>query len=59
VRSCNSSPESTPVEYKEKLAESVAQGVAALGNTYGGIMLIGVTDDRRIVGVNGEMSQYL
>lgn len=44
-------PESPTVEYKEKLADTVARGVAALANTYGGIMLIGVTDNRKIVGV--------
>jgi predicted HTH transcriptional regulator len=44
-------PEMPTVEYKEKLAESVARGVAALANTYGGVMLIGVTDHRKIVGV--------
>jgi Putative DNA-binding domain len=44
-------PESPTVEYKQQMANTVARGVAALANTYGGILLIGVTDDRRIVGV--------
>lgn len=48
-------PESPTVEYKEKLAEGVARGIAALANTYGGIMLIGVTNDREIVGVKASV----
>jgi Schlafen, AlbA_2 len=44
-------PESPTVEYKQSLADTVARGVAALANTYGGILLIGVTNDRKIVGV--------
>jgi hypothetical protein len=44
-------PESPTVEYKQTMADTVARGVAALANTYGGILLIGVTDDRKLVGV--------
>ncbi|MBF9071733.1 AlbA family DNA-binding domain-containing protein [Streptacidiphilus fuscans] len=42
-------PEAPTVEYKEKMADTVARGVAALANTYGGLLLIGVTDDTRLV----------
>ncbi len=46
-------PEAPTVEYKEKMADSVARGVAALANTYGGLLLIGVTDKTRSAkGVN-------
>lgn len=42
-------PEAPTIEYKEQMAESIARGVAALANTYGGLLLVGVTDDARIV----------
>jgi Putative DNA-binding domain len=45
-------PEAPTVEYKEQMADTVARGVAALANTYGGLLLIGVTDkDRTVRGV--------
>jgi len=31
--------------------DTIACGVAALGNTYGGLLLVGVTDDRIVRGV--------
>ncbi|MFI1177517.1 helix-turn-helix domain-containing protein [Streptomyces melanogenes] len=42
-------PEAPTVEYKEQMAESIARGVAALANTYGGLLLVGVTDKTRVV----------
>ena len=42
-------PESPTVEYKEQMTDSIARGVAALANTYGGLLLVGVTDHTRIV----------
>lgn len=42
-------PEAPTVEYKEQMADTVARGVAALANTYGGLLLIGVTDKTRVV----------
>jgi predicted HTH transcriptional regulator len=44
-------PESPVVEYKEQFAATTAKGVAALANTYGGLLLIGVTDARIVKGV--------
>lgn len=44
-------PESPTVEYKEQMTSTIAKGVAALANTYGGLLLVGVTDDRQIKGV--------
>jgi hypothetical protein len=44
-------PESLTLEYKESMADTIAWGVAALANTYGGLLLIGVSDDRQIRGV--------
>lgn len=44
-------PEAPTVEYKGQMANTIAKGVAALANTYGGLLLVGVTDDREIRGV--------
>lgn len=44
-------PEAPTVEYKEKLGPTLARGVAALANTYGGLLLVGVSDQRQITGV--------
>ncbi len=44
-------PEAPTVEYKEQMADTIAKGVAALANTYGGLLLVGVTDDRVVKGV--------
>ncbi|MEV2241291.1 ATP-binding protein [Micromonospora sp. NPDC049891] len=44
-------PESPVVEYKEQFTQTIAKGVAAMANTYGGLMLIGVTDKRDVKGV--------
>jgi predicted HTH transcriptional regulator len=43
-------PESPTVEYKQQMAETIAKGVAALANTYGGLLLVGVADDRTVRG---------
>ncbi|MFG2918102.1 helix-turn-helix domain-containing protein [Kitasatospora sp. NPDC048298] len=44
-------PEAPTVEYKEKLGPTLARGVVALANTYGGLLLVGVSDQRKIIGV--------
>ena len=44
-------PESPTIEYKEQMADTIAKGVAALANTYGGLLLVGVSDDRIVRGV--------
>ncbi|MBE1537064.1 AlbA family DNA-binding domain-containing protein [Actinomadura algeriensis] len=44
-------PEAPTVEYKANMSSTLAKGVAALANTYGGLLLVGVTDERQIVGV--------
>lgn len=56
-------PESLTLEYKSDYASGLVKTVAAMANSYGGIILVGVTDSRqvarnptadRIVGVPGE-----
>ncbi|NJP27774.1 ATP-binding protein [Microbispora sp. SCL1-1] len=44
-------PEAPTIEYKADMTSSIAKAVAALANTYGGLVLVGVTDDRKITGV--------
>ncbi len=47
-------PESLTLEFKEKYSPGVVKSIAALANTYGGLILIGVTDKpgpNRLVGV--------
>jgi hypothetical protein len=47
-------PESLTLEYKESFAQKIPDSVAAMANTYGGLILVGVTErnlDDRIIGV--------
>jgi hypothetical protein len=44
-------PESLTLEYKRQKPQEVARSVAAMANSYGGIVLVGVADDRSLVGV--------
>jgi Schlafen, AlbA_2 len=44
-------PEVPTVEYKAQVADTIAEAVAGLANTYGGLLLVGVTDDRQVRGV--------
>ena len=37
-------PESLTLEYKEKYSQSLVKSVAAMANSYGGLILVGVTD---------------
>lgn len=50
-------PESLTLEYKESFAQKIPDSVAAMANTYGGLILVGVTErnlDDRIIGVPEE-----
>jgi predicted HTH transcriptional regulator len=51
--------ESSRLEFKRKLSspEKIAKEIAALANTRGGQLLIGVDDDGTIVGVRSEKSE--
>lgn len=47
-------PESLTLEYKEKYTDNIIKSVASLANSYGGLILVGVTDKvqpDRLVGV--------
>src|SRR4051812_8607187 len=49
----DASPESLTLEYKERYTRRIAESVAAMANSYGGVILVGVTDagEDRLVGV--------
>ena len=50
--------ESLTVEYKQEFARDLPECVAAMANTYGGLILVGVTDEHspdRLAGVDGEV----
>jgi predicted HTH transcriptional regulator len=47
-------PESPTIEYKEQMYDTIARGAVALGNTYEGLLLAGVTDDRIVRGVKDK-----
>jgi|SRR5579884_1027313 len=44
-------PESLTLEYKEGFTPNLVKSIAAMANTYGGLILVGATDQRQIVGV--------
>lgn len=44
-------PESLTVEYKEKFSPNLIKTVAAMANSYGGLIFVGVTDQRSLAGV--------
>ncbi len=52
-------PEGLTLEYKETYSREIVKSVAAMANTYGGIILVGVKDQPdsdRLVGVDGSIS---
>ncbi len=49
--------ESPTIEYKGQMCDTIARGVAALGNTYGGLLLVGVTDDRIVRGEDDRVGR--
>jgi predicted HTH transcriptional regulator len=54
--------ENTYIEFKREIpsSEKIAREIAAIANTHGGTLLVGVDDDGTIVGVQGhEEEEYL
>jgi hypothetical protein len=47
-------PESLTIEYKEKYSKGLVDSIAAMANSYGGVILVGVSDQRDLVGVPEE-----
>lgn len=55
--------ESLTLEYKERYSENLIKAVAAMANTYGGLVIVGVTDnpqENRLIGVEpGAVEQIV
>ncbi len=51
--------ESSTIEFKRKITtpDKVAKELCAFANTKGGVLLIGIDDDRKVVGVDSEKSE--
>src|SRR5579871_457949 len=47
-------PETESLECKESWSDDCLKALAALANTQGGTLLVGVSDDGRVVGWNGD-----
>ncbi len=47
-------PESLTLEYKARFSKGLVDSVAAMANSYGGVILVGVTDQRSLVGVGED-----
>lgn len=46
--------ESLTLEYKSILNDKVVESIAALANTYGGLILVGISDTRKVVGIHPD-----
>ena len=46
------------VELKEQFSEGVLKTISAFANTSGGVILIGVKDNKEVVGVNLKASEF-
>ncbi len=49
--------ENERVEFKEKITKEIAKDLCALANTEGGYLIIGVSDDKRIVGTKEDLEK--
>jgi ATP-dependent DNA helicase RecG len=46
------------IELKEQFSEGVLKTISAFANTSGGVILIGVNDDKEVVGVNLKVGEF-
>ena len=46
------------IELKEQFSEGVLKTISAFANTNGGVILIGVNDDKEVVGVNLKVGEF-
>ncbi len=46
------------IELKEQFSEGVMKTISAFANTSGGVILIGVNDDKEVVGVNLKVGEF-
>ncbi len=51
--------ENEKIEFKEKVNSSIGRDIVALSNTYGGYILIGVRDDKKIIGATEKDEEII
>ena len=53
--------EGNQLDFKQKVTskEKIAKTLAAFANTTGGLILIGLSDQRKIIGIDPEEEQYM
>jgi predicted HTH transcriptional regulator len=53
--------EGLKLEYKQQLSsqEKIAKTLSAMSNTAGGMILIGISDQRKIIGIDPEEERYM
>jgi predicted HTH transcriptional regulator len=53
--------EGLKLEYKQQISsqEKIAKTLSAMANTEGGILLIGISDQRKIIGIDPEEERYM
>lgn len=53
--------EGLKLEYKQQISsqEKIAKTLSAMSNTAGGIILIGISDQRKIIGIDPEEERYM
>ncbi len=53
--------EGLKLEYKQQISsqEKIAKTLSAMSNTAGGMILIGISDQRKIVGIDPEEERYM
>jgi predicted HTH transcriptional regulator len=53
--------EGLKLEYKQQISsqEKIAKTLSAMSNTAGGMILIGISDQRKIIGIDPEEERYM
>jgi predicted HTH transcriptional regulator len=53
--------EGIKLEYKQQISsqEKIAKTLSAMSNTAGGLILIGISDQRKIIGIDPEEERYM
>jgi predicted HTH transcriptional regulator len=53
--------EGLKLEYKQQISsqEKIAKTLSAMSNTAGGLILIGISDQRKIIGIDPEEERYM
>lgn len=53
--------EGLKLEYKQQISsqEKIAKTLSAMSNTAGGMLLIGISDQRKIIGIDPEEERYM